>query len=250
MSVTISDIRDMFMDALPSFFFPLPMTKEFHNLITCAATFQSGKDVLADALRIKYVFRSPNDVLDLGDLHVDERPIVHPCTRAPTTIDDFDITSLDTKGCVLDTIVNMFTSSLPLEANVSILGATVLQSWILGHNIKMSDFAHASYILIPAQVDANHWVLLYADKPCNVVYAMDSNAITPTPSVVKLAEHAGRFLGIKHPVLQFVRTPQQEQGSNDCAIYVCENIVKVLYNERNFRISRAELRQQAMKRGR
>ena len=250
MSVTISDIRDMFVDALPSFFFPLPMTKEFHNLITCAATFESGKDVLADALRIKYVFQSPNDILDLGDLHVDERPIVHPCTRVPTLIDESDITSLNMKGCVLDTIVNMFTSSLHFDTNFSILSATVLHSWILGHRIKMSDFAHASYIIIPTQVDANHWILLYADKPRNVIHAMDSNALTPSSSVVKLAVHAGRFLSMNHPDLRFVRTPQQEDGSNDCAMYMCENIVMVLYNEQNCCITRADLRQQAMKRGR
>ena len=245
MSVTIGDIRDLFMDALimP---FTLPITRNLHNLITCAAAFESGLDVLADALRTKQVC-GYDHIFNLGDFHIDERPFVYPCTAVPLLIDDLDVASLEPTVHVLDTIVNMFTSSLDINISVSILATTVLQSWILGHRIKISDFAHASFILIPAQVDGNHWILLYADKPSNIIHAMDSNATTPSTGIVKLAVHASRFLNMKNPRLEFVRTPQQITGSNDCAMFVCQNIINVLFNEPHCIITRDDLRRQAIK---
>ena len=227
----ITDVRDVFFDALPSQTFELPMTKEIHDLIISAMEFDCGLDVLGDALLIKYGSPCPTHILALGPFHVDERPVVHPCTSQPLLIDANDFATLNVSCYVVDAIVNSFTSSLRLPPNVCVLTANILECWIRGFRIKRIDFAHAKHILMPVQVDNNHWVLLYADKAVNVIYAMDSNSLSASISVIKATVHACRFLGMRDAHMNFVQTQQQIQFSNDCAMFVCRNILMVLYGE-------------------
>ena len=102
---------------------------------------------------------------------------------------------------------------------------------------------------MPVQVDNNHWVLLYADKAVNVIYAMDSNSLSASISVIKATVHACRFLGMRDAQMNFVQTKQQIQYSNDCAMFVCRNILMVLYGE-DRAITRDVLRSHVQKRPR